>query len=211
MITFCLISCERPDLLEITLDSFLKFNTAKIEKYIVSEDSAVRMVALEKKYPFIEFKYNDTGKRYGMMGNLQKAYSFADTEYIFSCEEDWQFYDYGFVEKSLPILQAQKNILQVWLRELNDTNGHPIESPFVTIGGIDCHFATTGFMGCFHGYSTNPSLKRKCDVVDFSKIIEGCKNNGEDLVSQYYFEQGFRAVILNKGYVKHIGYNRTVI
>ena len=89
MITFCLISCERPDLLEITLDSFLKFNTAKIEKYIVSEDSAVRMVELENKYPFIEFKYNDTGKRYGMMGNLQKAYSFAETEYIFSCEEDW--------------------------------------------------------------------------------------------------------------------------
>lgn len=211
MITFCLISCERPDLLEITLDSFLKFNTAKIEKYIVSEDSAVRMDALEKKYPFIEFKYNDTGKRYGMMGNLQKAYSFADTEYIFSCEEDWQFYDYGFIEKSLPILIAQKNILQVWLRELNDTNGHPIQFPAVTIGGVKCHYVSTGYMGCFHGYSTNPSLKRKCDIVDFSKIIEGCKNNGEDLVSQYYFEKGFRAVILNKGYVKHIGYNRTVI
>lgn len=211
MITFCLISCERPDLLEITLDSFLKFNTAKIEKYIVSEDSAVRMVALEKKYPFIEFKYNDTGKRYGMMGNLQKAYSFAETEYIFSCEEDWQFYDYGFVEKSMNILHVRHNVLQVWLRELDDTNGHPIQYPAVTIGGEKCHFVTTGYMGCFHGYSTNPSLKRKCDVVDFSKIIEGATNNGEDLVSQYYFEKGFRAVILNSGYVKHIGYNRTVI
>ena len=211
MITFCLISCERPDLLEITLDSFLKFNTAKIEKYIVSEDSAVRMVELEKKYPFIEFKYNDTGKRYGMMGNLQKAYSFAETEYIFSCEEDWQFYDYGFIEKSMNILHVRHNVLQVWLRERDDTNGHPIQYPAVTIGGEKCHYVTTGYMGCFHGYSTNPSLKRKCDVVDFSKIIEGCKNNGEDLVSQYYFDKGFRAVILNSGYVKHIGYNRTVI
>jgi len=211
MITFCLISCERPDLLEITLDSFLKFNTAKIEKYIVSEDSAVRMVALEKKYPFIEFKYNDTGKRYGMMGNLQKAYSFAGTEYIFSAEEDWQFYDYGFIERSMNILHVRHNVLQVWLRECDDTNGHPIQYPAVTIGGEKCHYVTTGFMGCFHGYSTNPSLKRKCDVVDFSKIIEGCKNNGEDLVSQYYFNKGFRAVILNKGYVKHIGYGRSTM
>ena len=211
MITFCLISCERPDLLEITLDSFLKFNTAKIEKYIVSEDSAVRMVELENKYPFIEFKYNDTGKRYGMMGNLQKAYSFAETEYIFSCEEDWQFYDYGFIEKSMNILHVRHNVLQVWLRERDDTNGHPIQYPAVTIGGEKCHYVTTGYMGCFHGYSTNPSLKRKCDVVDFSNIIDGATNNGEDLVSQYYFNKGFRAVILNSGYVKHIGYNRTVI
>lgn len=210
MITFCLISCERPDLLEITLDSFFKFNTAPIENYVVSEDSPIRMTELEKKYPMIEFHYNDTGKRYGMMRNLQKAYSFAETEYIFSCEEDWEFYKEGFIEKSFPILKAQSNILQVWLREFDDTNGHPIENEAINIGGVGCRLVTTGYMGCFHGYSTNPSLKRKCDVVDFGKLIEGCTNNGEDKVSQYYFEKGFRSVILTEGYVRHIGQNRTV-
>jgi hypothetical protein len=210
MITFCLISCERPDLLEITLDSFFKFNTAPIEKYVIGEDSPIRMPELEKKFPMIEFHYNDTGKRYGMMRNLQKAYSFAETEYIFSCEDDWEFYRDGFIEKSLPILQSESSILQVWLRELNDTNGHPIEKEAINIGGVNCHLVTTGYMGCFHGYSTNPSLKRKCDVVDFDKIIEGCKNNGEDKVSQYYFDKGFRSVILPDGFVRHIGENRTV-
>lgn len=211
MITFCLISCQRHDLLERTLDSFFKFNTAPIDKYIISEDSPIRMPELEAKYPQIEFHYNDTGKRYGMMLNLQKAYSFAETEYIFSCEEDWEFYRSGFIEKSLPILQEIDDVLQVWLRELNDTNGHPILTNVTgDVNGIKYHFVDTGYMGCFHGYSTNPGLRRKKDVVDFGKIIEGCTNNGEDKVSQYYFEQGFRSVILTDGYVRHIGENRTV-
>ena len=39
-ITFILTSCGRLDLLERTLDSFFKFNTAEIERYIITEDSA---------------------------------------------------------------------------------------------------------------------------------------------------------------------------
>lgn len=206
MITFCLTSCERSDLLERTLDSFLKFNTYPIEKFYISEDSPVRMPHLEAKYPFITFLYNDSGKRYGMMRNLQKVYALAQTEYIFSCEEDWEFYHSGFIDKSLVLLMANPKILQVWIREPNDTNGHPIEPD----RGLGYHFVTTGYLGKFHGYSTNPGLRRKKDVADFAKIIEGATNNGEDLVSQYYFEKGFRSVILSEGYVRHIGEGRTV-
>lgn len=206
MITFCLTSCERPDLLERTLDSFFKCNTHPIEKYYISEDSPVRMDALEKKYPFITFLYNDSGKRYGMMRNLQKVYALAQTPYIFSCEEDWEFYREGFIEKSLPILESNERILQVWLREQDDTNGHPLENDT----GLGYRFTITGYMNKWHGYSNNPGLRRKKDVADFGKIIEGCTNNGEDKVSEYYYEKGFRSVILNEGYVKHIGENRTV-
>lgn len=210
MITFCLTSCERPDLLEITLDSFFKFNTYPIERYIISEDSPVRMPELEKKYPQIGFLYNDTGKRYGMMRNIDKVYSTVSTKYIFHCEEDWSFYREGFIEKSLPILETKPNILQVWLRDVNDTNGHPIE-PFVfEIENSKYRFVSTGYMDWFHGYSTNPSLRRTKDIVNFGDLIEGCETNGEHLVSQYYFGQGFRSVILTDGFVKHIGYGRTV-
>lgn len=38
-ITFVLTSCGRNDLLEKTLDSFFKWNTYPIERYIISEDS----------------------------------------------------------------------------------------------------------------------------------------------------------------------------
>ncbi len=210
MVTFCLTSCERPDLLERTLDSFFEFNTYPIEKYIISEDSEMRMTDLEKKYPMIQFEYNDTGKRYGMMRNLQKSYSFADTKYIMQMEDDWCFFKGGFIEKSIPILEANSHVLQVWLRERNDTNGHPIEAKIYGLNDVKFSYVETGYMGCFHGYSTNPGLRRKKDVVDFGKLIEGCTNNGEDKVSQYYFEQGFRAVILNEGYCFHIGENRTV-
>lgn len=210
MITFCLISCERPDLLERTLDSFFKFNTARIAKYVISEDSSKRMFELEEKFPQIQFHYNTTGKRYGMMRNLQKAYSFAETKYIFSCEEDWEFYREGFIEKSFTILENRRNVLQVWLRELNDTNGHPIDKELYEVNGVGFYYTGINYMDCFHGYSTNPGLRRKMDVANFGKIIGDCKNNGEDLVSKYYFDKGFRSVILPEGYVKHIGENRTV-
>jgi len=212
MITFCLTSCERPDLLERTLDSFFQFNTYPISKYIISEDSPIRMERLEKKYPYINFVYNDSGSRYGMMRNLQNAYSFANTKFIFSCEDDWEFYRNGFIEKSIELLNYNSVILQVWLRALDDTNGHPINlKDEFNHNDINYYYVETGFMDCFHGYSTNPGLRRKKDVADFGEIIGDCKNNGEDLVSKYYFEKGFRSVILPEGYVRHIGYNRTVV
>ena len=39
-ITMVLTSCGRNDLLEKTLDSFFKYNTYPIERYIIIEDSA---------------------------------------------------------------------------------------------------------------------------------------------------------------------------
>ena len=41
-VTFVLTSCGRPDLLEKTLDSFLKYNTFVIKNYIITEDSAIQ-------------------------------------------------------------------------------------------------------------------------------------------------------------------------
>ena len=48
-------SCNRPDLLEKTLDSFNDFNTYPIKKFIVIDDSGVVGCNndLIKKYPFI--------------------------------------------------------------------------------------------------------------------------------------------------------------
>ena len=39
-VTFVLLSCGRLDLLEKTLNSFLRYNNYPIERYIIVEDSA---------------------------------------------------------------------------------------------------------------------------------------------------------------------------
>ena len=66
MVTFLITSCGRLDLLERTIDSFLKFNQCPIERYIITEDSADPKIwkqckELNKKYGgMLEFIFNKT-------------------------------------------------------------------------------------------------------------------------------------------------------
>lgn len=206
MITFCLTSCGRPDLLKRTLESFFQYNTAPISRYIVCEDLG-KPLGIERLFPQVEFYYNE--KRLGMMRNIQKAYSFVTTPYIFHCEDDWQFYKYGFIEKSLSILESDEKILTVWLRKQIDINGHPVEKTIHHIDGVNYQYVETNYLDVWHGYTTNPGLRRLKDVANFSEIIKGSPGSGEDFISEYYFKKGFRSVILTEGFVKHIGDGRT--
>jgi GT2 family glycosyltransferase len=210
MITFCLTSCNRPDLLETTMDSFLKFNSFPIDRFIIQDDSGEKgcIDFIKRKYPFIELYYNE--KRMGMMGNIEKLYDRVKTKWIFHCEDDWEFTRTGFIVESLRIMQTSPNILIVWLRDVNDTNGHPVEPEEFFIPGARFKYVSTGYMDWFHGYTTNPGLRRKADAIKFSDII-GDIQPGEHLVSRYYFEKGFRSVILLPAAVKHTGEGRSTI
>lgn len=209
MITFCLTSCNRPELLRRTLESFFKFNTAKIERYIIQDDSGIIncLSEIQKDYPQIEIYYNL--ERVGMMRNIDAVYSTVSTPYIFHCEDDWEFFKSGFVEKSKAILDLYPKILQVWLRKRDDTNGHPVENmtySFTSLkcGQVDYSFVETNHSQ-WHGYSTNPGLRRLKDVVNFGELANGAKGHGEENISEYYFKKGFRSVLLEPGYVRHIG------
>ena len=92
-ITFVLTSCGRYDLLRYTLKSFLQYNTHyPIEKYIIIEDGAYNneLGQVMNEYPWMEWIVN--GKRIGQIKSIDRAYSLVKTEYIFHCEDDWEFY-----------------------------------------------------------------------------------------------------------------------
>lgn len=206
MITVVLTSCGRFDLLERTLGTFFKFNTAPIERFIIGEDSC-ELTRLEEIYPQIEFVYTN---KIGMIPNMSNLYSMVKTPYVFHMEDDWEFYREGFIEDSLKVLKSDANILQMWLREPTDTNGHPLEEEVLSCGELKYKLLQRNFNEVWGGYSNNPALKRISDAVDFMKIIRNCKTNGEHLISKYYQSAGYRAGIFLTGYVKHIGYGRTV-
>ena len=124
-ITFVMTACGRPDLMEKTLDSFFKFNTAPIDRFIITEDSADPEIFIEckkfndKKYNNkLEFIFNE--KKLGQARSIDLAYSMIDTEYIFHCEEDWEFYGNEFIEQSISILEADETVLQAWIRPKSD-------------------------------------------------------------------------------------------
>ena len=221
-VTIVLTSCNRYKELKITLQSFFKFNTYPIKKIIIIDDSGKKGCIDEaiKKIPeSIEKQiiYND--KNIGQIKSIDKAYLLVDTEYIFHCEDDWEFYDYSFIEKSLEIIKKNKKIFCVWLRPYSYfrvlNNGHPIK-PMV--------YDNFRLMGVFKertniwsGFTFNPALRRteNCKLLlPYEQFIgsKECNVGGvEQALSNLYFNKGFRAAItLNeKGFVKHIGVNNS--
>ncbi|MDP2890576.1 MAG: glycosyltransferase family A protein [Bacteroidota bacterium] len=210
-VTFVLTSCKRFDLLGPTLSSFLKYNTYPIEEFIIIEDSPAieKLNQVLKDFPEIKFTtlYNDP--QIGQLRSIDRAYSLVKTDYIFHCEDDWLFYRHSFIEKSFSILHENDKIINVWLREQNDTNKHPLEMEVNhTKDGVGYKYLQTGFQDGFHGFTFNPSLRRTKDY----ELIKPYSNWPDeiDLSNEYYHKYHFRGVILVDGYVRHLGDHRKI-
>jgi len=117
-VTVFITSCGRPHLLKKTLKSFVKFNTYPIKEVILCEDSGVKgIVDFAKEilpYP-IKFYYNND--RIGQMKTINKYITQVKTPYVFHMEDDYEFFDKGFIELSFKILDSDPNISQVLLQD----------------------------------------------------------------------------------------------
>lgn len=231
-VTFCLTSCGRNDLLEKTLDSFFKYNTYPIDRYIIIEDSAdpkvfeeCEILNREKYDNKLEFVFNH--EKLGQSASIDKAYTMVKTEYIFHCEEDWEFYRSGFVEDSIKVLKTQPKVIQAWIRPKNDRILNKIEPNIFTLPfGVSVRrvlptsFIVKGankdgtdmVIKDYMGFSWNPGVKRLKDWQELPNGYSGFKR--EHLIDQYYRDNGFIVVSLSKddndGYVKHIGWDKRV-
>lgn len=209
-VTVCLTACGRPDLLDKTLESFFQFNTYPIAKFLIYEDSGNEKVNDEVlgKYPQV-FQIARP-ERVGQIVAIDTLYKEVETEYIFHLEEDWQFYRPGFIEASMEILESDPKLITVWLRELEDTNQHPVLKTDKGYG-----IMKTGH-GMWQGFTFNPGLRRLKDYEDIKPFSRHTVFNkrrpwlSEAAIGQLYASLGFRAAILNQGYVRHIGADRHV-
>lgn len=213
-------SCGRQDLLERTLDSFFHYNTYPIREVIVIEDGdGARNRPLVAKYQDRPIRWLATGTQRGQIAAIDAAYAEVDTEYIFHCEDDWQFIGSGFIEESLAILRSNDEILQVWIRALDDTNGHPVLDYSFTVGDVPYQILQpVGYY--WHGFSFNPGLRRRSEyrlIGQYGGVDpEGSKRSldVESAIGTFYRDRGFVAAILadgaGEGYVRHIGEDRHV-
>jgi hypothetical protein len=214
-ITMVITSSNRLELLRKTIYSFLAFNTYPIEKYIIVDDSEnTSFHEIIKKEFGAMFEIICNEHRIGQIASIDKAYARVKTPWIFHSEDDWQYYRQGFIEDSLKLMKAYPKILQVWLREINDTNGHPVISEVFKHENISYSYMADNFLG-YHGFSFNPGLKRLSDYelikpygsVPFIRTPEKMARfyAPEMEISQFYWDLCYRAVILPQGSVKHIG------
>jgi len=224
-ISVVLTSCGRPDLLARTLDTFFAHNTCVLSDFIVMEDREdVSSLSGEERYRNRNIRWLCTGRRLGQMAAIDVAYRAVRTKYIFHCEDDWEFYAPGFIERSLSILERHPHILQVWLRALDDTNRHPVTEQVFHAGDVPYRLLQPGFdsgeWGTWHGFSFNPALRRRADVDligSFGNLDPSRQKPSweiERVASEFYVRRGFLAATLadrdGRGYVRHIGWGRRV-
>lgn len=220
-VTMVLTSCNRLNELKVTLESFFKYNTYPIKKIIIIEDSG-KIGCIDECLCIIPSNvekniiYNE--RNIGQTSSIDKAYSLVDTEYIFHCEDDWEFYDYSFIEKSLDILLTNDKIYTVWLRKYKNykvvRNHHPVEpqiynNMYRKMGSFKERRNT------WHGFTFNPGLRRLKDcklLMPYSSYKNSPLTNcggPEQALSNLYYEKGYiSAITINEnGYVRHIGWD----
>jgi hypothetical protein len=226
-VTMLITSCNRPFLLERTLESFIKYNTYPIVKTIILDDSGVlncneSVIARFKETLNIVSLYNK--KNITQIRSIDKLYSYVRTKYVFHCEEDWEFLQSGFIEKSMDIFKKNnENIFTVWLRPHNDTSGHPIIKDNKNLGYylMDPQFSyySSGKKYTWCGVTFNPGLRKISDIYLFHPYVNCCtlieKNGkkvpaeGEYTINSIYRDLGYKSYILSDptGHVKHIGWD----
>ena len=202
-------SCGRLDFLEKTVKSFIKYNTYPINKYIVIENDKQENTEEIISEIFKDLNYlliiND--ENIGQVSSIDKAYSFIDTEYIFHCEDDWEFYNKDFIQYSIDVLKHNKKYINVNIRKRFDGERgsmHPISKKLYTNSNTCFHEYETNYLGMWHGFSWNPGLRRNSDY----KFIKNYKQYKDEAgVGNFYKENGYISVCLEQECCKHLGTN----
>lgn len=228
-ITMVITSCNRPELLKQTLESFINYNTYPIKETYIIDDSGIdecNNIVIEPFLKILNIKMIYNKINLGQIQSIDKVYSYVTTKYIFHCEEDWEFLQNGFIEKSLKIFNDYHNeqLYTVWLRPHNCTSGHPILYDSNEKGCFkmkpDFSYVDNGTTYTWCGFTFNPGVRRTSDCLLFHPYSIKCEKNiknGKEYVGEYtlnkkYADQGFFAVILSdpNGHVNHIGWDQHI-
>lgn len=228
-ITFTLTSCGRIALLEKTIMSFLKYNTYPISKYLLVDDSAKPEIfetieKLNKKLGNI-FILHFNHEKIGQVRSVDKLYGLVDTDYIFHCEDDWEFYRPDFIQKSIDVLKEDAKIVQPLIRPKSDSLGTGISNEVLqTKNGTKYRKAIpvsylvdpkiNRWVRNYGGFTLNPALKRTADYKLLPSYTSVSDENGcEEPLDKFYSDLGYYVVSLSEsdddGYVRHIGWGKT--
>ena len=220
-VTVVLTACNRPTLLENTLDSFFEMNTYPLERFIIIDDGMNFGCNdfVKDKYDFpIEIVYNDP--KLFQIKSVDKAYGMVNTPYIFHMEEDWKFVRPSFIEHSKAVLESDENILQVWLRGLDDTTlNHPSYPGRYEVNGNQ--LVLVKYTGMWNGFSFNPGLKRLSDWAalpngyDALQRYTPAEQSGgvtlESDISIHYATVGKIVMRFVETYVEHTGWKHHIV
>lgn len=205
-VSLVITSCDRFDLLEQTLESFFNFNTYKLNQIIIIEDSGKRkqLENVVKKFPSYEFELIINEEKLGQLKSIDKAYSQVKSKYIFHCEDDWEFTEKSFIEKSVDIMEENPNILSVWLRDIEELKELSFSQEEYEANNQKYRYVYDDIL------SFNPSLRRLKEYKEIENYSKFFSKTFETEISNFYKEKDFVSAILLLAHVKHLGWHRRV-
>jgi hypothetical protein len=211
-ITLVITSCNRHALLRQTLQSFLDCTDVTPEATIIVEDSTEPAPAWIRENPFrsMEIQWVANEQRMGQIYSIDRAYSLVKTDYIFHCEDDWNFQESSgaWMSRSKAILEKYPNIIQVSLR--GNTGWHDLCDPDEIDPRANFKLAMPYWRGCWGGIAFNPGLRRLSDYKKLGSYgrhvaygTHGLKHEAQ--LSKMLLDQGYRIADLNQPIITHTG------
>lgn len=205
-VSLVITSCARMDLLEKTLESFHKSNSYQLSQVIVTEDSPYGEKAqkLLDQYDWgCPVHLIANGERIGQLASIDKAYAANTSEYVFHCEDDWEFSRSGFIEDSLGVLKTDANIFCVWLRDRSEFPDKLFSGEiYKSNAGEDVGEVVVNEICSF-----NPSLRRAADFPKYLPLVQFV-DEIEMGISKVLEDAGMYSVLLNNTATSHIGWHR---
>ena len=221
-ITLCISSCGRLHLLEQTLESISQFNTYPIVKSIIIDDSGKEqnwdpiVELLDEISDSHEIIINE--KNIGQYESLDIMYPKVKTEWIFHCEDDWKFYNPGWIETSLEIHKHYGSKLftcELWGDRVKKDVNRILEETHTTKSGLEYKIINPKYI--LGGMNQNPGIRRTETVALLHPYASRCKDKGPNrrpyhieaqLAFEYIRERGYRSAwVIGSEYVDHIGWD----
>jgi hypothetical protein len=212
-ISMLITSCNRPDLLKTTLESYFQNCDIEPQEVIIYEDSDQPKPEFLNDWDWRRrhVKWISDGERKGQAYACARLIREAKYDYTLWFEEDWltQKGSGSFIRESKELLDRYPHIIQVSLR--GDTGWHPLttdpQNPELKI-------ADPYWRGVWGGWSWNPGLRRTKELkeVILPRITRQIGADGlkhEEAVSKELLDLGYRIADLNRSIVTHLGGGRS--
>lgn len=205
--TAFVLSCNRLDVLDQTLQSFLATRDY-VTKMVIVDDSAEPGV------------FETLVERYGAFSDvicfprnrsqwwaMDFMVSYCDSEYIFYVEDDWKFLQNGYLNKSKEILKKYRDIGLVDI-SWRTFEWQGIDSYDKKLIDDTFYYKKLWRISDYHlhwyGWCGSPNLKRRDDLILLGRVE---KWHNEWNIDRRFLGLGFKSVYLNGQYVDHLGDN----
>jgi hypothetical protein len=152
---------------------------------------------------------NNVNERH--MSNVQQLYETVHTRWWFHCEDDWEFVNDGFIQRSIRVLtETHNDKLYMMIGREPNTFRPFVDESYGWFGGYSVLRINSGPNGAFASYTANPAIidvdKLKSLVSDFT-VFKGEWHVSRTLGRVHKSRVG----IFKEHFYKHIGDTRSTM